>query len=372
MKRINAADKQNGAILLTTLLIMTIMAILTVAIFDDIRLAVKRSVRIDQAAQSLWYQKGAQEYADLFMAQLMQTQNELALNAYIQKFKPIVFPLEGGSILINVTDASNCFPLGALTLDNGAANANAQEIMIRLLQNIGDRARETTRQNTELGQGHNPVAITSILAQEIAAQSIDWVDMNAIAEQNGAEDLQYLNANPAYRTANTGFGSVMELRSLAGVDEAIYQTIRPYFCAGNGGKTDKALRANINSASPDDLAYISALLSANPSEGDSKEQQADIDNALQTILTQRPVNGFNGPKNLWSQSALQALNLGENIQNLLGTSVSMLRVEADINFGQSQRSVISYYQLNYDTQNAILIMRSANPEQNWSNMQQGG
>ena len=45
--------KDRGAVLLTTLLVMALMASLSVAIFDELRVAVKRAASINAQAQAL-------------------------------------------------------------------------------------------------------------------------------------------------------------------------------------------------------------------------------------------------------------------------------------------------------------------------------
>ena len=55
-------DKERGTVLLTTLLIMAVMATVAVAIMDDIRFAVKRTINVGDYAQVDWYVKGCLLY----------------------------------------------------------------------------------------------------------------------------------------------------------------------------------------------------------------------------------------------------------------------------------------------------------------------
>ena len=52
---------ESGTVLLTTLLIMAVMAAVAVAIIDDIRFAVKRMSNVNDYAQLDWYVKGAED-----------------------------------------------------------------------------------------------------------------------------------------------------------------------------------------------------------------------------------------------------------------------------------------------------------------------
>jgi len=54
---------------LTTLLIMAVMAAVSVAIMEDIRFAVKRTVNVGDYAQVDWYVKGANDFAESYIAE---------------------------------------------------------------------------------------------------------------------------------------------------------------------------------------------------------------------------------------------------------------------------------------------------------------
>jgi general secretion pathway protein K len=61
---------------------------------------------------------------------------------------------------------------------------------------------------------------------------IDWVDANdQTVSAYGAEDGQYLMAEPAYRVANQFFSSVSELRLIEGMTEEAYRALLPHVAA---------------------------------------------------------------------------------------------------------------------------------------------
>jgi Type II secretory pathway, component PulK len=58
---------------------------------------------------------------------------------------------------------------------------------------------------------------------------IDWQDENdQTISAYGAEDGQYLSAEPGYRAGNQPFASVTELRLIDGMTEEIYQALAPH------------------------------------------------------------------------------------------------------------------------------------------------
>jgi general secretion pathway protein K len=61
---------------------------------------------------------------------------------------------------------------------------------------------------------------------------IDWIDSNdQTVSAYGAEDGQYLMAEPAYRAANQPFTSVSELRLIEGMTEETYRAMVPHVSA---------------------------------------------------------------------------------------------------------------------------------------------
>lgn len=70
--------------------------------------------------------------------------------------------------------------------------------------------------------------ITSFRADAL----IDWIDSNdQTVSAYGAEDGQYLVAEPAYRAANQPFTSVSELRMIEGMTEEAYRALVPHVAA---------------------------------------------------------------------------------------------------------------------------------------------
>ncbi|HEV8077010.1 MAG TPA: type II secretion system minor pseudopilin GspK [Marinobacter sp.] len=88
---------------------------------------------------------------------------------------------------------------------------------------------------------------------------VDWVDANDEAiGVYGAEDGQYLLAQPGYRAANQPFASVTELRLLEGMTEESYQALRPFVAA----LPVSGLGINVNTASAEVLQTLHPDLNA--------------------------------------------------------------------------------------------------------------
>ncbi len=58
---------------------------------------------------------------------------------------------------------------------------------------------------------------------------LDWLDADTDARfPNGAEDDYYSRLKPPYRTANRGFADIGELKLVRGVDDKVFEKLRPF------------------------------------------------------------------------------------------------------------------------------------------------
>jgi general secretion pathway protein K len=68
-------------------------------------------------------------------------------------------------------------------------------------------------------------------ARRIAESAGDWVDSDGDPAPGGAEDPQYGGGGTQYRTGNTLFAEVSELRAVSGMTPDIYARLKPWLCA---------------------------------------------------------------------------------------------------------------------------------------------
>jgi len=252
-----APEKERGTVLLTTLLIMAVMAAVSVAIMDDIRFAVKRVINVGDYAQADWYVKGGEDFAQSYITSSLIPLPDPQKNQLFQRQQVFTFPYEGGLMTLNVRDGTDCFSLGSLVTSDGQADDKGRRQFTSLLVSLGWPQSE---------------------ANSMAYVLTDWIDRDTQRAPNGAEDGDYLRKDPPYRTANTALQSVMELRSLEGMTEELYESIRPYLCARPAGELT---RLNINAAMPIDAHILAALLGG----------AENFDVALR-LITERPANGY--------------------------------------------------------------------------------
>ena len=301
-------DKERGTVLLTTLLIMAVMATVAVAIMDDIRFAVKRTINVGDYAQADWYVKGAEDFAESYISTQLSALEPIAKNTLFQEPQTFAFPFDGGSMILDVRDGTDCFALGSLVTETGTADATG--------------GRQFTNLLIALGWPDNDArSLTGVLT--------DWIDTDTQRGANGAEDGTYLRREPPHRTSNTALASVMELRSLEGMTEELYQSIRPYLCArGSGEQT----RLNIETAEPIDAFLLSAIL------GGPDHYQT----ALQ-IIAERPQGGFGNLEMLQATPALQDFTGNEPAYDQIVFEPNFLWIEVRVDYLNASRLVTYEY-----------------------------
>ncbi len=292
----NPRRKEEGAVLLTTILIMGIMAALAVAVMDDVRFGIKRAANVQAYAQADWYVSGAGDFAEAYLSGQMQSISKAQLGEALQTFEPILFPLEGGAMSISVTDGSQCFSLADLS------NAQGQRVFTFLLGSLGWDTGSAAR---------------------LTSAAVDWQDPDNQVSPGGAEDYVYLGRDPAYRAANQTFSSVTELRSLGELTEIQYQKIRPFLCARAAAYPTKV---NVNSLHAEQAALLAAVIG-----GDGAMV------AAQKLILDRPSGGYADESALLASPALADYSLKDSSLQFLTYEPSYIWVEANVNYLQAQR-----------------------------------
>jgi len=313
-------DKERGTVLLTTLLIMTVMATVSVAIMDDIRFAVKRTINVGDYAQADWYVKGAENFAQSYISSQLAPLEPAVKNELFKEPQTFTFPYEGGAMILDVRDGTDCFALGSLVTSQGTVDV------------VG--GRQFTNLLTALGWPEND-------ARDLTGVLTDWIDVDTQRGPNGAEDGDYLRREPPHRTANTALASTMELRGLQGMTEELYQSIRPYLCTrGVGEKT----KLNINTAEPIDAFLLSSLL------GGPDHYQT----ALQ-IIAERPPSGYGSLEMLQESPALQDFEGNDAAFDQIVFEPEYLWVEVRVDYINASRLVT--YEYDVSSENPELTYR---------------
>lgn len=220
----NLLYRTNGVALITVMLILALATILAVSMSSQQQLNIHRSANVFNFEQAYQYVLGAESWAQqLLKRDLEDNKTDSFEDDWATVLPPL--PIEGGQMSGRIEDLQARFNLNNL-VQSGKPNKLYIERFKRLLRNLE-------------------------LNEDISAAIVDWVDSNEQVEFLGAEDNDYLNASPAYRTANQAMADISELLLINGIDFESYEKLLPFVCV-----LKLELPINVNTASVEVLSSI--------------------------------------------------------------------------------------------------------------------
>ncbi|MGJ8560627.1 MAG: type II secretion system minor pseudopilin GspK [Litorimonas sp.] len=249
--------RDDGTVLLSTLLVLSLMSAVALALLATVRTSVVRTGELAARSQADLYAQGARDFVQSQLNLVVGVEGA-ALNAQLTSGAPIVLPFDNGSITMAVSDGTHCFRLSALSNAAGLGSDTAQQRFDFLMQALGVDPNRAAR---------------------IAAAAVDWVDRDSETRPGGAEDGTYLSRHDAHRTANVPMQSVTELRAINEMDEPLFRLLLPYLCLGTVGTQTQF---NIDTATERHAPVLAAILG-----GGSQALQMAVD-----LIVERPPEGY--------------------------------------------------------------------------------
>ena len=198
-------SRQRGVALLLALLIVALAALIATRLFELTGTGLSRSESQARLQDAYLLSQGMEDFAlvllkrDLDLGDGIDTRND----SWARTLPPL--PVPGGRVGGALVDLDGRFNLNTL-VRNGVPDPVAQARFGRLLAALE-------------------------LEPALRDAVTDWIDADSEVSPQGAEDLDYLRADPAYRAANRPFVHVSELRRVKGVDHKVYQLLAPEVCA---------------------------------------------------------------------------------------------------------------------------------------------
>jgi len=294
---------RQGMALLTVLLLVAVMSVVAVAVLDDVRFSVRRTVNAETHAQAQWYADGAETLVRLRIAQLTVANPDRTPLQPDWNGRAIELPIEGGQLRAIVRDGQACFNLNSVvtwTGDRFAARAAGETQLKRLGQVVG------------IEDGRMGTIVDSL---------VDWIDTDAVAKPQGAEDGAYAGLAEPYRTAGVPLAEVSELRAILGVDDDAYRRLRPHLCAL---PTDRS-PINVNTLTEADAPLL-VMLSA----GDLGLPRA------RAALAARPEAGWPDAAAFWRQPALAGFGPPPEGREQVTVRTEYFTVRIDVDYGGTQ------------------------------------
>jgi general secretion pathway protein K len=294
---------ERGAALLTVLMLVSVMAVLSAAALERLRLSTRIAANAGAIDQARAYALAAEDIAADRITSLVAADPARTPTGWVGRATNL--PLPGGIATVIVRDGGNCFNLNSVV--TGQAG---QRLMARP---TGIAQFEALMQILGIGEGE---------AIRVAASLADWIDSDGFPLPQGAEDAAYAGAATPYKTANTLIADPSELRAVAGVTPDIYERLKPWICALPA--TDLS-PINVNTLTPEQAPLLSMLL----------PDKLSPDRA-RALLSGRPVAGYDSGYAFWRTSSLAGIAPGGDIEAQTGVRTRWFALDLRVRLGDSE------------------------------------
>lgn len=276
---------EQGAALLTVLLLVAITGAIAAAAMEKLRLSRALAGNFVALEHARAWSAGVTELALLTIDDLAAREPDRTTDAGGWNGAVRRVPLPDGTGLVEATvrDGGNCFNVNSVVSGQSATGLvqrrSGIEQFISLMRVLG---------------------IPDAEARRIAEAAGDWADSDAVAGSVGAEDPAYAAGERPYRTGNTLFADVSELRPLAGMTAETYERIRPWLCALPVAELSPI---NVNTLSPEQAPLLAML----------DPDRLGLDGA-RSMIEDRPERGWSSTLDFWKVHAIRNLAVPLDVQ----------------------------------------------------------
>ncbi len=196
--------RQRGMILLSAIVLVSLAAVVTTALFFDTGMSQRRSAANFSMEQALQFGRGTEAVAAWALTE-DRDQLDTPNDSWATPLPPQeVMP--GQSIEAQLVDLQGRFNLNTLVNSNEERDENAHKVFVRLLELLE-------------------------LEPRWADMIGDWIDPDVQPSPEGGEDSLYTSQQPPYRTANMAISSTTELLQLPGFTREMYAALAPHVTA---------------------------------------------------------------------------------------------------------------------------------------------
>jgi general secretion pathway protein K len=279
MARRTIPQRERGVALLAVLILVAITGAIAVASLEKLRLSRALAQNVVAIDQARYFAGAAEQLGVLIIDDLVaQDRSKTTLaGGWNGATRRIPMPIDG-LVEARLRDGGNCFNI------NSVVSGSAREGFARRPSGV-----------EQFNWLMVLVGIPAADARRIAEAAADWADSDNVAGPGGAEDEAYAGGPQPYKTSNSLFVDVSELRALAGMRGDYLARLRPFVCAL---PVSDLSPINLNTLLPNQAILI-AMLAPNK----LSEQQA------RRVLALRPAAGWNNPIEFWRNESLSALGI---------------------------------------------------------------
>lgn len=292
-------DRETGAALFSTLLIIAAMTIAALVATTALTSALQLARTGDARTDGYWQVRSSEVAGQAILAELIDRTEGNLTERTPGLGEVIEFPLQsGGLVSARILDATNCFNLNALAVpgDGGwAVNADALEDFRNLLLALDLSLYE---------------------ADQLADALADWIDTDSLVRPNGAEDPAYSQLDLPYRTAGAPLQSWRELRAIGPFTPELIERLRPVACVRPAYQQTVL---NINTMTPEQAPLLSALYASDLTPQDARR-----------VLEQRPTTGWTSSEELREVDIIKAITLTQINPGAVDTRSTWFGVDGSV------------------------------------------
>ena len=188
--------KQSGVALITAILIAALVSVIAVAMATRQTLDIRRTGNMLEVDQAYMYALGMEELAAQVLVKDKKDTGDVdsLLEDWAIPLPPTT--VDGGSVAGSVEDMQGRFNLNNLV--DGSNKLDPAQV----------KAFQTVL--AQVSAADEKIQISPFMANRVA----DWIDADLNSSADGAEDLEYLNADVPYRAANQFMASPSELAAV--------------------------------------------------------------------------------------------------------------------------------------------------------------
>lgn len=251
MKRsgISAIRWQRGVAIILAVLVTSLATMLSVSLWSNQTLFFRRTENLLRHDQAYQYLLGAEDFGKTVLAfDANQNKTDSSQDAWAQTDK---------------NDPSGA-PGYSVPVENGKVGGSIDDL--QGFFNINNLADPKDKVSLD---AFRELLIINGIPQELENAVLDWLDADQNARfPGGAEDVDYLQRERAYRAANGLMGSVSELLYVKGFTYKMYEALAPALIA----LPATGVPVNINTAKP----LVLRMMVKGLSEDDAKSLAEDL------------------------------------------------------------------------------------------------
>lgn len=323
-KSAHIPPQEQGAALLTVLLLVAVMAVVSATALERLTLATRVAASSNAMDQARQYQGAAEALAVRRIDTLLAQNADQTLLTGGWHGRPFTLPLPGGSADMVLTDGGNCFNVNSLVSDASAGAASQRPLAIEqfaaLMRSVGVGAEDAAR---------------------IAASSADWIDPDQMVAGTGAEDAAYASTEAgeggARRTADHPITDASEISAVAGVTPPIARRIAPWLCALPVADLSPI---NVNTLLPEQAPLLQMLVPGRGGNGGGNgggsggyvstllsPQQA------RAHLAARPIAGYGSVNAFWTGPTMAGITPGSDAATQVQLKTRWFHLSTTIHLG---------------------------------------